>query len=96
MGYPGEIERRGLMYEGTGTVEEIESTYTKGSFYHHDVDTTKGQSGSVVLADGLPVAVHVGYNDEWMMNVATAITPAVNEWIKSIGKIWRFPQFFKD
>lgn len=82
IGYPGERAKRGYMYSGDGTLEDLEKTDQGGHVYGHDVDTSAGQSGSPVFHNGLPVAVHVGFDDFEERNVATGITKPINDWIK--------------
>jgi len=88
MGYPGENDKVGDMYQMTGSLHCAKNK-PQGTqiLFYKDIDTTPGQSGSplLVMVDSYwqIVGIHVGFLEADKCNVATGISPTVYAWIGS-------------
>lgn len=83
-GYPAEYQTQ---WTDCGVAKTVKRKKFKGAIVIYDtVDTTPGQSGSPVLANGKLVGIHIGELGD--CNIATLITAQVKDWIYS--HLWNF------
>jgi len=94
IGYPGEYNEK--LYKMEGTIFEIRKLENgRKLILYNDIDTSPGQSGSPVLLKKnnkwFIIGIHVGYDRSLNVNIATAITNDVYDWVEDqMNKLWDY------